>query len=141
MMEEGKNRIEEALSYEFDDSDLLKELQEKKKWIEDSTKRKFSGSWLLVIFWAIFFVFPGVLMYAACMRPRYKFARDIKLLIEQNKGDKNFVAGEVGQYYAALPPGTKWMAHTFPRFVVWAVILLLSPITFFYNIYDNWISE
>ncbi|MEZ5549040.1 MAG: tetratricopeptide repeat protein [Pseudomonadales bacterium] len=132
--------IDRALSLEYDDDDMRADLKELKEFLNGSFKRKFAGSWLLVILWGLFYVIPGVLMYVASLRPQHKLSRDVQKLIEENKGEDKFIGGEYGAYMHALPPGMKWAA-TLPRFIVWIVMIVLSPITFLYNIYDNWVAE
>ncbi len=135
----GKD-IDRALALEFEDDEVRADLKKFQGYLNASVKRKFAGSWLLVILWGLWYVVPGILMYAASLRPDYKMARDVQKLIEEGKGEDKFVVGEAGAYLHALPPGMKWAA-SLPRFVVWILMILLSPITFFYNVYDNWIAE
>jgi len=70
-------------------------------------------------------------------RPNYKLNKDLHDIIELGKKDA-LLGGEVGAYYSALPPGFKWAATSLPRFVVWILILLLSPFTFLYAAYENY---
>ena len=138
--EKAGQDIDQALALKYDDDELRAELKKSKEYLNDMNKRKFFGSWVLVIVWALFYVVPGILMYVASLRPQYKIQRDLQKLVEENKGEDKFVGGEYGAYLHALPPGMKWAA-TLPRFIVWIVMIVLSPITFLYNAYDNWIAE
>ena len=138
--EKAGQDIDRALALAFEDDELRADLKKSKEYLNNTNKRKFFGSWILVIVWALAYVVPGILMYVASLRPQYKIQRDIQKLIEENKGNDKFVGGEYGAYLHALPPGMKWAA-TLPRFIVWIVMILLSPLTFLYNVYDNWVAD
>ncbi|MDX2413215.1 MAG: hypothetical protein QNK34_14765, partial [Woeseiaceae bacterium] len=138
--EKARQDIDRALTLGYEDDELRAELKKKKEYLNDMNKRKFFGSWVLVVMWALYYVVPGILMYVASLRPQYKIQRDLQKLVEEKKGEDKFVGGEYGAYLHALPPGMKWAA-TLPRFIVWIVMIVLSPITFLYNIYDNWVAE
>jgi hypothetical protein len=86
------------------------------------------------------YLVPGLLWYLVNLRPQYKINKDVHDVEEMGKKDY-LVGGEVGIYFSALPPGMRWAAYSLPRFVVWFLILLLSPITFFYLLYDNYLSD
>ena len=137
--EKATQNIDRALALQYDDDELRTQLKKQKEFLDSMNQRKFRGSWILVIVWALFYVVPGVLMYVASLRPQYKINRDIQKFIEEEEGEDKFMSGEFGAYVHALPPGMKWAARL-PRFIVWVVMIVLSPITFLYNIYDNWID-
>jgi Flp pilus assembly protein TadD len=132
--------VNKAAALNFNDPEFRNHILESKSMVEGLYKRKFKGSWILVVLWGLVYVIPGALWYLANLRPQYKINRDIYEIIEMGKKDA-LVGGEVGAYFSALPPGFKWAAYSLPRFAVWALIIGLSPITFFYSAYDNYIAE
>jgi hypothetical protein len=102
--------------------------------------RQFKGSWAFVIIFGLFYIIPGVLWWFVSRRRGYRINRDIHDIVEMGKADA-LVGGEVGAYYSALPPGFKGLAYSLPRYGVWIAILILSPFTFCYLLYDNYLSE
>ena len=129
--------LQKARALRFDDAELRGQLDERGKLIVSMFARQFKGSWAMVILLGLFYVVPGVLWWWVNRRPVYKINRDIHDVVEHNKADA-VVGGELGAYFSALPPGFKWMAYRCPRWMVWIAILMLSPFTFLYLVYDNY---
>jgi len=141
-VEKAAQNIDQALALQFDDDDLRTKLKGQRDFVNSSNQRKFWGNWIVVWVWALFYVVPGVLMYVASLRPVYKIDADIRKFIEEENGEDKFRRGEYGAYLDSLPPGTKWAAAGpgGPGFVAYVLMIVLSPIIFFYKIYDNWID-
>ena len=124
----------------IDDEELKTELIGYNQLVDSLFKRQFKGSWIIVIILGFFYVFPGVLWWWVNRRQLYKIHRDIYDVVQNNKSD-GIIGGELGACYSALPPGFKWIASVAPRLVTYPVILLLSPFTFFYLVYDNYSAK
>jgi hypothetical protein len=134
---EAKAILEKARALRVDDPEIKRNLEERGRMVDGLFKREFKGSWVMVVLLGLFWVVPGVLWWWVNRRQVFKIGRDIHDVVEQNKAD-TVVGGELGAYFSALPPGFKWMAYKCPRYVVWIAILMLSPFTFLYLVYDNY---
>jgi tetratricopeptide (TPR) repeat protein len=132
--------VQKAKALNVEDPELAAEIRKADAGVEDLYKRRFKGSWIMVGIWGLCYIVPGLLWYLVNLRPQYKINKDVYDVLQMGKKDY-LVGGEVGVYFSALPPGMRWVAYSLPRFVVWFLILLLSPITFFYLLYDNYLSE
>ncbi len=138
--DEAQRIITKAKALKFDDPELRANIAKTEELINQLYIRQFKGSWAFVIIFGFFYIIPGVLWWIVNRRRGYKINKDIHDIVEMGKADA-LVGGEVGAYYSALPPGLKWAAHSLPRYGVWILILICSPITFFYLLYDNYLSE
>jgi transposase len=132
--------VQKAKALNVADPELAAQIRKADVGVENLYKRRFKGSWIMVGIWGLCYLVPGLLWYLVNLRPQYKINKDVHDVEEMGKKDY-LVGGEVGVYFSALPPGMRWAAYSLPRFVVWFLILLLSPITFFYLLYDNYLSD
>jgi len=121
----------------IDDNDMKKSIRETEELVRKMYERKFVGSWILVGIYSLFYVVPGVLWWFISRRTGYMINKDNYDLVEAGKMSATVAGGEYGIYYSALPPGFKWAAGL-PRFVVWILMIILSPISFLYNAYNNY---
>jgi Flp pilus assembly protein TadD len=139
--DQAKAVIEKAKGLKFNDPELTGQLAATEKLVNGLYERQFKGSWaFVVLFGFFFFIVGGWLWWYVNRRPAYRINRDIKEVVEAGKADA-LVGGELGAYFSVLPPGFKWIAYTAPRYVVWIAVLVLSPFTFCYLVYDNYIKK
>jgi Flp pilus assembly protein TadD len=138
--DQAREIIRKAKALNFDNEELRAVILKSERMVEDLYVRKFKGSWAFVVLFGLVYIVPGVLWWLVNRRPDYKINRDIKQIVEEGKKDV-LVGGEVGAYFSALPPGFKWIAYSAPRWGVWIAIICLSPFTFCYLAYDNYLAE
>jgi tetratricopeptide (TPR) repeat protein len=139
----AKALVQKAKALNVEDPELAAEIGKADAGVEDLYKRRFTGSWIMVGFWTLCYIVPGILWYLVNLRPNYKINRDIYEVTQEGKKSHLLVGGEAAVYISALPPGIRGIILHFnlPRFVVWFLVLLLSPVTFLYLLYDNYLSE
>jgi len=133
----AKAILDKIKTLDVDDNDMKKSIRETEELVRKMYERKFVGSWILVGIYSLFYVVPGVLWWFISRRTGYMINKDIYDLVEAGKMSDTVAGGEYGLYYSALPPGFKWAA-SLPRFVVWILMIILSPISFLYNAYNNY---
>jgi tetratricopeptide (TPR) repeat protein len=121
----AREQLTRALSLRFNDTQLRSDLEAALRDVNKMEKRKFVGSWFLVVIWGLFYIVPGVVFWAGFRRPRYLMNRDYVAHMRTGKhiGAGARIGGAMGKVYDfcdKISPDWGWIIGL-------AIFVILSP--------------
>jgi hypothetical protein len=134
----AREQLTSALALKFNDPQLRSNLEAALKDVNKMEQRKFVGSWFLVIVWGLFYIIPGVAVWAAFRRPRYLMNRDYLDHLRTGKhiGAGARIGGAMGKVYDfcdKISPEWGWIFGL-------AIFVMLSPIFVLLGFKENYMD-
>ncbi len=134
----AKEQLTRALALKFNDTQLRSNLEAALKDVNNMEQRKFVGSWFLVVIWGLFYIIPGVVVWAAFRRPRYLINRDYLDHVRTGKhiGAGARIGGAMGKVYDfcdKISPEWGWIFGL-------AIFVMLSPIFVLLGFKENYLD-
>lgn len=135
---EAREHLTKALALKFNDSQLRSNLEAALKDVNKMEQRKFVGSWFLVIVWGLFYIIPGIAVWAAFRRPRYLINRDYLDHLRTGKhiGAGARIGGAMGKVYDfcdEISPAWGWILGL-------VIFIMLSPIFVLLGFKENYLD-
>jgi uncharacterized Zn finger protein (UPF0148 family) len=134
----ARGQLTRALALKFNDAQLRSNLEAALKDVNKMEQRKFVGSWFLVIIWGLFYIIPGIVVWAAFRRPRYLINMDYLNHLRTGKhlGAGARIGGAMGKVYDfcdKISPQWGWIFGL-------AIFVMLSPIFVLLGFKENYLD-
>jgi len=81
----ARKQIDRALALNFNDPKLRVGLEKMRQLVDSMEKREYVGSWFHVVFFGLFYIFPGVIWWYVNRRPSFLLNRDYIKHVESGK--------------------------------------------------------
>jgi hypothetical protein len=126
----AKTRLEQARKLRIEDAELQQRLALMAQHVNSAERRKYAGSWLMVVVLSFFWIIPGVLWWLVNRRPGYLLNHDYMVHAKSGKisgaaARMGGLQGKIYDFFSALNDDWGWL---FGLGFMLTIGVVLSPI-------------
>lgn len=126
----ARRQLKRAAELQFNDPALRKEIDRSLRLADSMEKRKFVGSWLMVVVLGFFYIVPGVIWWLVNRRPQYLINKDYMTHVKTGKhagaaAKMGGIQGKIYEFFENINESWGWLLGLFFMLTIGVV---LSPI-------------